>query len=130
MTRALTIRLDDQLAERLRTAAYLRRRHASDIIRTALANYLDDLGDQPIDRIPTDRGRDAVNAYRAHRTRQRAGPVAAIAASRHPLRTDEGYGHHLACPWHPDRAGIFATSLGALCRDCWASNYPQADADA
>ncbi|HEY8977866.1 MAG TPA: hypothetical protein VIN75_26865 [Burkholderiaceae bacterium] len=47
---------------------------------------------------------------------------------RHPLRTDEGFGHHLACPWHPDRAGIYATSLGALCRDCWASNFPDAAA--
>lgn len=43
-----------------------------------------------------------------------------------PLRTDPGYGHHPACPFHPDRAGIFATSLGGLCRECWAVRYPPA----
>lgn len=64
MTRALTIRLDGQLAERLRTAAYLRRRHAAEIIRTALSGYLDDLNDEPIDAIPTPRGISYLEARR------------------------------------------------------------------
>ena len=45
-------------------AAYLRRRHAAEIIRTALSGYLDDLNDEPIDAIPTPRGISYLEARR------------------------------------------------------------------
>lgn len=70
MTHALTIRIPDDLAELLRTAAFTQRRPAVDIIRTALAGYLDDLEAEPIDHIPTPRGRQALLDYRTNRRQQ------------------------------------------------------------
>lgn len=43
-----------------------------------------------------------------------------------PLRGTGRFPHHPACISHPDRVGIFATALGALCRECWTWHYPDA----
>lgn len=56
MSHALTVRLDDELAERLRAAAFQHRCHASDIIRTALTDFLGPSDEQPIGHVPTKAG--------------------------------------------------------------------------
>lgn len=129
MTRALTIRLDDQLAERLRTTAFTTRRHAADIIRTALDGYLTDLEtervDEPIGHIPTPSGTRLVADYRAHRTRQ---PETTTSTCPHATCTHCGQSVYLEADgrigWHPVGEDLNL-------RSCTGSGTrPKANADA